>query len=498
METAYKATHPGSTPPPRDEQQTSESGEPRAHLGLFDAICIIVGIVIGSTIYRSPNDVMSNVTSPGMGIFAWGLGGLLSLIGALCYAELASTYPRTGGDYVFLSRAFGDWCGFLFGWAQLAVILTSSIAMMGFVFGDYAVQVWKPPESIMPAELWTAVFAAGAVIILSVTNILGVIFGKLMQNLLSVIKVLGLGAIVYTGFQYGGTEMFKGENTPPSYGGFGLAMIFVLYAYGGWNDAAFVAAEVRKRRNIILSLILGTLLVTLIYLAVNLAYLRALGFERVKDSPTVAFDVGKMALGEDAARAIGILVMVSALGAINGLAFTGSRVYSRLGADYGMFAILGKWNPKLGSPIWALAIQAAVTVAMIAAVGTPFGRNAIDKCVTAVGLDAMPWETYRGGFPTLLNGTAPVFWAFFFLSGLSLFALRQRDPDVERPFEVPLFPLLPLIFCGTSAYMLYSAIAYAKWVSLIGALPLALGLALYAIAHKTSSHGSRFSASTQP
>jgi amino acid transporter len=465
---------------------------------LFDAICIIVGIVIGSTIYRSPNDVMSNVTSPGMGIFAWGLGGVLSLIGALCYAELASTYPRTGGDYVFLSRAFGDWCGFLFGWAQLAVIITSSIAMMGFIFGDYAVRVWQPPESVMSKEVWTAVFAAGAVIVLTFTNILGVILSKVMQNVLSVIKVIGLGAIVYIGFQHGAKDVFKGEHIPPDYGGFGLAMVFVLYAYGGWNDAAFVAAEVRKRRNIILSLILGTLLVTIIYLAVNLAYLRALGFDNVKESTTVAFDVGKMALGDDGARAISVLVMVSALGAINGLAFTGSRVYSRLGGDYNVFAALGRWNQRFGAPIWALAIQGAIAVAMIVAVGTQFGRDAIDKCVVFVGLDAMPWEEkFRGGFPTLLSGTAPVFWGFFFLSGLSLFALRQRDWDVERPFEVPLYPLVPLIFCGTSAYMLYSSIAWAKWVSLIGALPLAIGLVLYAFAHKTSSHGSRFPASTR-
>jgi amino acid transporter len=497
MDSTYTASRPGSAPPKSDGRGTPGSGEPRAHLGLFDAVCIIIGIVIGSTIYRSPNDVMNNVSSPGMGIFAWGLGGLLSLIGALCYAELASTYPRTGGDYVFLSRAFGDWCGFLFGWAQLAVIITSSMAMMGFIFGDYAIRVWQPPESVMSAEAWTAVFAVGSVIVLTLTNFLGVVLGKVTQNILSVVKVLGLGAIVYVGFQHGGKEVFQREHTPPDFGGFGLAMVFILYAYGGWNDAAFVAAEVRKRRNIILSLILGTLLVTLIYLAVNLAYLRALGFENVKGSKTVAFDVGQMAFGSNGARAISVLVMVSALGAINGLAYTGSRVYLRLGADYGIFGILGRWSPRFGSPIWALAIQAAVTVVMIVAVGTQFGRNEIDRGVTFVGLEPMPWGKFEGGFLTLLSGTAPVFWGFFFLSGLSLFALRQRDPDLERPFEVPLYPLIPLIFCGTSAYMLYSAIAWAKWVSLIGALPLALGLVLYVFAHRSSSRDLPFPASSR-
>jgi amino acid transporter len=324
--------------------------------------------------------------------------------------------------------------------------------------------------------------------VLTIANILGVVLGKLTQNLLSVVKVLGLGAIVYFGFQYGHKDVFLGLPDPPKETNFGLAMILVLYAYGGWNDAAFVAAEVRQRRNIIRALILGTALITLIYLAVNFAYLRALGFEGVRNSSTVAADVGQ-AMNEDWSRAISILVMISALGAINGLAFTGSRVYSRLGADYGMFAVLGRWNARLGSPAWALAIQAAVTVAMIVGVGTPLGRSVIDKCVTSARLDPMPWDTYFGGFDTLLAGTAPVFWGFFFLSGLSLFALRQRDPNLERPFTVPLYPLLPLIFCGYSGYMLYSAINFAKWISLIGAIPLAAGLLLYAFARRTPAQG---------
>ena len=135
--------------------ELSREGSPpvRARLGLFDAISIILGIVIGSAIYKSPQFIMANVASPAEGLYAWALGGVLSVIGALCYAELASTYPRSGGDYVYLTRAFGPWCGFLFGWAQLAVIITSSIAMMAFVFGDYAVKVWPPPETVVPEQL---------------------------------------------------------------------------------------------------------------------------------------------------------------------------------------------------------------------------------------------------------------------------------------------------------------------------------------------------------
>jgi APA family basic amino acid/polyamine antiporter len=463
----------------------------QARLGLFDAVSIIVGIVIGSTIYKSPQLIMNNVTSPAWGLGAWALGGALSLIGALCYAELASTYPRSGGDYVYLSRAFGRWCGFLFGWAQLAVILTASIGAMAFVFGDYAVKVWNPPETVASRETWTALLAAAAVAVLSLTNILGVVLGKWTQNLLSLLKVIGLGAIIYTGFKFGSADVTAGRAPLDKSAGFGMAMIFVLYAYGGWNDAAFVAAEVRKRRNIILALILGTALITVIYLAVNVAYLRALGFEGMRQSWTVAADVGQLALGENGSRAISVLVMVSALGAINGLTFTGSRVYSTLGAENSIFALLGRWSPRFGSPVWALLIQAAITLAMIAGVGTSVGRDAIDAGMESLVGQKMPWERYFGGFDTLVSGTAPVFWVFFLLSGLSLFALRQRDPDIERPFRVPLFPLLPLIFCGTCGYMLYSAIDYAKYIALIGAVPLAVGLPLYWLSRPTAADGSR-------
>jgi APA family basic amino acid/polyamine antiporter len=246
---------------------------------------------------------------------------------------------------------------------------------------------------------------------------------------------------------------------------------------------------VRNRRNIPRALLLGTALITVIYLAVNVAYLQALGFEKMRASGTVAADVGQMAFGDNASRAISVLVMVSALGAINGLIFTGSRVYSTLGAENSIFALLGRWSPRFGSPVWALLVQSVISVAMIAGVGTPFGRDAIDVGMERLGGEKMPWARYFGGFDTLLAGTAPVFWAFFLLSGLSLFALRQRDPDIERPFRVPLFPLLPLIFCGTCAYMLYSAIDYAKYVALIGAVPLAVGLPLYWISRRTVSDG---------
>jgi APA family basic amino acid/polyamine antiporter len=464
------------------ELRRSETQPVQAQLGLWDAVSIIVGIVIGSTIYRSPPLIMSNVSGPWVGLGVWALGGVLSLIGALCYAELASTYPRLGGDYVYLSRAFGPWLGFLFGWAQLAVILTSSIGAMAFVFAEYAVTVWP---NFGPSSLF--VYAFLAVAVLALMNILGVVLGKWTQNVLTAAKVLGLGAILWAGFQYGQPGAFAASEKPVEGPGIGLAMILVLYAYGGWNDAAFVVAEMRnKRRNIPLALILGTAGVTIIYLAVNAAYLQALGFEGVRQSSAVAADVLARAepLSGFGSKAMSILVMISALGAINGLTFTGSRVYATLGAEHSVFAWLGRWNPQLGSPVWALVTQAVISLAMIAAVGTEAGQNLIDDLLRVAGLQPLPWSKYFGGFNTLVAGTAPVFWGFFLLTGLSLFALRERDRGIERPFSVPLFPVLPLIFCGTCFYMLYSAIDYAGKLTLIGIIPLLLGLPLYGISRR--------------
>src|SRR5947209_5607979 len=165
-----------------------------APLGLWDAVSIIVGIVVGVGIFETPPDVFGSVSGPGVALGVWALCGLLALVGALCYAELASTYPRSGGDYVYLGRAFGPWLGFLFAWAQLAVILTGSIGMLAFVFGDYAVRLWGlPPERAVA-------FAAGAVAALSLVNLLGVVVGKGTQNVLTALKVVGLGGILVAGF----------------------------------------------------------------------------------------------------------------------------------------------------------------------------------------------------------------------------------------------------------------------------------------------------------
>lgn len=460
------------------EQRADPTPSFPARLGLWDAISIIVGIVIGATIYEMPPTIFSNVSGPGAALGVWALGGVLSLIGAFCYAELATAYPHSGGDYVYLTRAYGSWMGFLFGWAQLAVILTSSIGAMAFVFANYAAKFWGLEKDQMFA------LAALAVISLSLLNALGVVLGAKTQNVLTVVKMAGLAGILIAGlcWRQPNAWTIEKEMSGP---GLGLAMIFVLYGYGGWNDAAFVAAEVRDRRDIARTLILGTTIIMVVYLAVNAAYIIGLGFEGVRKSEAVAADVLKP-LGVFGQKAMCLLVMISALGAINGLVLTGSRVYAALGSEHRLFAWLGRWHPQLGTPLWSLLAQALISLAMIAVVATEKGHDALNRLLTVLGLSPILFGEFRSDFEKLVSGSAPVFWGFFLLTGFSLIILRFKDPQRERPFRLPLplFPLLPLIFCGTCVYMLYSAIDYAKYLSLIGVVPLLLGVPLYFLSGK--------------
>lgn len=481
-------------------EQENQDLPVQPQLGLWDAVSIIIGIVIGSSIYVIPSVVNGHLDSPLQVLGVWALGGVLGLVGALCYAELATTYPRMGGDYVYLNRAFGPWSGFLFGWAQLTVILPSSIGMMGFVFGEYAVQLCGIEEKAAPAA--TVYFALGAIAVLTVINILGVVMGKMTQNILSATKVIGLAGLVVAGLAYGQPSGAWAPHPPTDeHASFGTALILVLYAYGGWNDAAFVAADMRDRRHIPTTLLLGTGGVMVIYLLVNTAYIQALGFANAQgfNKEPIAFRTLGL-ISKQMADSMSILVMISALGAINGLLFAGSRVCSALGADHRIFAELGRWNPKLGSPIWSFVALAAISAMLVVAVGTETGQKTIDQALGFVGIPAIPWGKYFGGFNTLFAGSAPVFWAFFLMAGVSLFVLRTKDAGIERPFclAAPWYPLLPIIFCGMCIFGLYSASIYAKYLCIIGIVPLLVGVPLYLLSPSRRAEGPAAAAPPAP
>jgi APA family basic amino acid/polyamine antiporter len=466
-------------------ETTSENqpgGPAHGQLGLWDTVSIIVGIVIGSSIFLTPTLIYASTASPWEALGVWLFCGALSLVGAFCYAELATTYPRYGGDYVYLTRGFDRPMGFLFGWSQLAVILSSSTGAMAFIFGEYFGSLMGIEDKTQKAEF--AVKAGiGAVVVLTLLNFFGVVAGKWVQNGLVIVKLVGLALIIVAGLYAPADNAFAvAEDTKRGLNGIPTAIILVLYAFGGWNDAAFVAADLKDRRNITKALILGTLGITVIYLAVNFAYINGIGFEKARQFRfTLAADVLTNAFGAYGGKLISIIVMISALGAMNGLIFTGSRVYLALGKEHRVFGLLGYWNKTLKAPIWSLLAQALVTVLMILAVGTKDAQVAIDHALAQVGIGGINWEKFDGGFGALFAGGAPTFWLFFLLTGLSMFALRARDPRIERPFmlKAPFYPTLPLIFCGMCLFGFYAAMDFGGWISLLGFIPLFLGLPLY-------------------
>jgi amino acid transporter len=460
-----------------DRRRDGVTGEARNGLGLGDAVSLVVGVVIGAGIFETAPLVFSNVDTPWLGLACWALGGALSLAGACCYAELASAYPKAGGDYVYLARAFGPKMAFFFAWSQLALVLTASIGMMAYVFADYA-------RAIVPfGERTSALVAVGVVVTLTGVNLASITLGKATQNALTILKLAGLAAIVVAGFWSGAVQSGASPPAPPPdakpVASIGLAMILVLYTYGGWNDAAFVAAEVRDpKRHVARALLFGTGLVTLVYLLVNAAFLAGLGFEGLRTSRAAAADLLGATFGPVGRNAISVLVMVSALGAANAIIFMGARVHASLGRDYSALSALGRWRPGRGQPAGALVIQAAVAVLLIALAGLGVGRSLVDRAFAALGVAGTAWAGH-GGFDTLLRCTAPVFWFLFLMTGVSVFVLRVRDRHLERPFRVPLYPITPLVFCGTCAWMLVASIDYAGRLLVLSAPFLLLGIPFY-------------------
>src|SRR5690606_5298650 len=259
------------------KKQTSGNSGPKRVLGPADAIALIVGIVIGAGIFRTPSLVADSVNSGGMMLLVWLFGGIVSLIGALCYAELTTTFPNTGGDYHFLMRAFGKKTAFLFAWARMSVIQTGSIALLSFIFGDYVSQIYSIGE-------YSSVIYAGIIVfLLTVINILGVHMGSGAQKVLTTLEVLGILIIIIVGlFFVPGAADVSFSFTPISEveNSLGLAMVFVLLTFGGWNEAAYISAEMRTgRKKMAGALIISILIITAVYLLVNIAFLRGLGVE---------------------------------------------------------------------------------------------------------------------------------------------------------------------------------------------------------------------------
>ncbi len=406
---------------------------PKPTLSVFDGVMIITGIIIGGGIFAFPPLVASMTGSVQWMFGAWGLGAVLALIGTLCYAELATTFPHAGGDYHFLTRAFGKDVSFFFAWARVLAITTGAIALLAFVFGDYMTRV------LPLGEHSSTIYAAVIVLILTAVNMAGLHESARTQNLMSALLVLGMLMVVVAGFTTAPAmpqlTAIQSTAVPPL---FGSALLFVLFTYSGWNEAAYISAEVKGgSRSIVKVLVLALGLVTLVYLLFVAALLAGLGLDGLKASQAVAADTVKPLFGAVGEKLIGGIVALAALTSINATMIVAARTNYAVGNDWPLLSFMSHWSAKRSAPMAAFIVTGAISLALV-----------------------LIAAAHKSGIKFMVEFTAPVFWFFFMLTGIAVFVLRFKYPHVMRPFKVPLYPVLPIIFVGTCAFLLYRSLLF--------------------------------------
>ena len=428
---------------------------PRRVLGPFAAASVVVGMVVGAGIFRSASLVAANLQNDTLVLAAWALGGLFALCGALVYAELASAFPHPGGDYRFLRLAYGPLVSFLFAWSRFAVIFSASAAMLAFVAADYLA------ELVPLSNLARGGVAALAIVVLTGLNLAGVkrsTGGQIVLVTADVLALIVLGAAAIS-LITAGVPPLQPVAVPQPFGAaaFGQAMVFVMLAFGGFNDAATLSAEVRRPRDMTLALVGGMTLVTALYLLANWAYLVGLGGAGLAASAAPAAQLMAIAFGPTGQVIMVVFVGIAALAIVNALVIVGGRTLYAVAGDEPALARLAAWDEVAGVPRLAIWVQCAVSLCLVA------------------------WGALSTGFAQMVDFLSPVFWLFLSLTGPALIILRRRAPNVERPFPVPLYPLVPLVFTAGCLFVLQSSLRYVGLTgSAISFGMLALGLAVRA------------------
>ncbi|MBN1225213.1 MAG: amino acid permease [Candidatus Aminicenantes bacterium] len=442
-------------------------------LGLFDSTMIMVGIVIGSGIFLTTGIMAKSIPSPGLILLAWVVGGLLTLAGALTFAELGAAMPEAGGQYVYLREAYGPMAGFLFGWILFLVYLTGGIAALAVAFAEYF-GYFFPALSIQKEFFSTTVnvfnhsftysvstgqlIGLAAIILLTLFNFFGVAFGKLIQNILTLVKIGTLLAIVVLGFAIGkGTAVRfslnpSGVNFSQLVIGFGVALVAVSWAFDGWNNINFVAGEIKNpRRNLPLALFLGTLILTVLYVLTNYIYLYALPIEEMTGVVRIAEKATSVMFGGATAAVISAAVMVSAFGSLNGTILAGPRVYYAMAQDKLFFRRVAKVHPRFHTPGFALLIQ-AVWASIL---------------------------TLSGSFEQLFTFAMFIAIIFWITAAAAVFTLRKKYPELPRPYKTWGYPFVPIIFIVASFGILINTLIEKPVASLAGLGFTALGIPVY-------------------
>ena len=424
-------------------------------LGLWSSIGIVIGVTIGSGIFRTPATIATRVPDPAWMLAVWLFGGLISLCGALSVAELAASLPHTGGWYVYLRESWGRLTGFLFGWSELVLIRASASGAIATVFSEYFLRSagYDPAAN----ERLTDYLAAVAIIGAGLLNIRGVQLGAMFAGFSTIAKFGALAFIVLASLLLGGGNgaslgNFTSTGAPVDAGLFGLALISVLWAYDGFADLSFAAGEVKDpQRNLPRAIIIGTLAIITIYLFANVAYLYVNPVQRVAASPLIAADTMQAIFGPVGVALVSVVVTISALGALIAVMLAAPRVFFAMADDGLFFRQVARVHPVYKTPYVAILLAAVLGVAFVL---TRTFEQLADTFVLSI-------------------------WPFYGVAIAGLYRLRRRRPDLPRPYKVPGYPVLPAVFVLGVIYLVANAlITDPLWTSVTFAIVLA-GIPVY-------------------
>jgi len=426
-------------------------------LHLRDGVAIVVGGIIGSGIFLVPKDVSGQLTSFSGVMLVWIAGGALSLFGALALAELGAALPHTGGLYVYLKEAYGRPVGFLYGWGQLVAISSGTVATLAVAFGLYV-------SRLIPLGAWEQkIVGVASILVLTWVNCIGLREGKLVQNVFTVAKVAGLGLVIVLLLVRGRPlEMWSQSFWPeggfaPDWVPFGIALVAVLWAYEGWHIITFSAGEFKQvRPDLARSLVIGTVIIVAIYLAANLAYYAVLPGAEIALSDTVAATAMTRTFGAGVAWLVSLLILGSIFGANNAQVLAAPRMYYAMAHDGLFFESLSRVHPRYHTPVAAIVVQ-GLWASVLTLVGT---------------------------FQQLFTYVVFTHWIFYALAVAAVVVLRRKRPDLERPFRVPGYPILPVLFILSAAGLTLSVIVADPGRSLAGIAAILTGLPAYWFFHR--------------
>ena len=424
-------------------------------LGLWSCIGLVIGITIGGGIYRTPAGIADRVPDPMWMMGVWVLGGLIVLCGALSFAELSASMPETGGMYVYLREGWGRPFGFLYGWAQLVLIRAAALGGISSVFGEYLLRVLGYDPTLYPRG--ADYLAAGAIVIAGVTNIIGVRLGALFAGLSTITKFGALTLLVLASFLMGGQVGASAGNLASNgaainAGVFGLALISVMWAYDGFADLTFASGEVKDpQRNLPRAVIIGTLMIIAIYLLANAAYLYINPIGVMAKSRLIAADTMGALFGRAGVSFIAVVVMISTFGSLMGSMLASPRIFFAMADDNLLFGPIAKVHPRYKTPHVAIGLATLLGVAMVM---TQTFEQLTDTFVLAM-------------------------WPFYALSVAAIYTLRKSQPQLNRPYKVVGYPVVPAVFVAAAIYLVVNALlTEPKWTSITFGVVL-LGLPVY-------------------